>query len=59
MKLPPCKCQRLAFPHKRNDACDALEEAEAGDRERANEIHDQQAREWAAERGAIAREFRR
>lgn len=53
---PPCICPRLHFPHRATGDCaDIIEQL----RINGDEIKQQQAAEWANERGQVAREMNR
>lgn len=62
-RLTPCHCAARSFPHRADVRCteraelDTIEHEQ--DRDYARDIASQHAREWAAERRQVAREYGR
>lgn len=56
LRPPPCKCERLPFPHRHDRDCDEFADYLADD---AADYRRQQQAEWAADRAQDANAINR
>lgn len=56
LRPPPCRCERLPFPHRQDRDCDEFADYLADD---AADYRRQQQAEWAADRAQDARAVNR